>query len=483
MRAADVFLSTSRTEGTGFAVVEATACGTPTIVTDIPAFRAMMGPCETTALFPVGDAIAGAAAVCARLAQPADRDQVRRFFEERLSFGVIGNTLRTSYEALRDGRERRRVCLLVPGGVDRSGVERTIPCVLALVERLAREVDLHVIALRQDDAASTYRLRGATVECVPRDDRLGGLRALLRAHRERPFDVVHALWLHPQGTTAALAAALIRRPVVLHLTGGDLTAIPALPFGALVTARGRGMLRIAVAAAARVTVPSAAFQRRARELGIAAERLTLGVATDRWPAQPPRPRAADEPIRLLSVADINPVKDHTTLLNAFALLLQRGHDVQLDCVGVDTLGGAAQRRAAELGVSQQVRFHGFVPHLEARRFFDAAHILVVSSLHEGDPVAALEAAIAGIAVVGTRVGHLEEWTAACAVTCEPGNAHALADAIETLIVDEPRRLWSAAAAQKQALAHDADAAAQRILQIYEELSGKHDERARLRTAG
>ena len=56
-----------------------------------------------------------------------------------------------------------KVAIIVPGGVDRSGTHRVIPVLLWLIERLAREHDLHVFALYQEPVASRYDLLGASL--------------------------------------------------------------------------------------------------------------------------------------------------------------------------------------------------------------------------------------------------------------------------------------------------------------------------------
>src|SRR5690606_8407778 len=114
------------------------------------------------------------------------------------------------------------------------------------------------------------------------------------------------------------------------------------------------------------------------------------------------------------------------LLHAIAMLRTRGTDLRLDCFGEDTLGGEVQKQAARLGLDRVVHFHGFVPHARLRGLVERGHALVVSSRHEADPIAALEAAVAGLAVVGTAVGHLIEWAPEAALTCDPGDASGMA---------------------------------------------------------
>ena len=470
LRAADIFLASSRSESTGFALMEALACGAAPVVSDIPAFRALTDDGRVGALFPAGDAPAAARAIVNVANALPPRESVRAHFDTHLSVAALGRRLGTAYVDVHARRRRRRICLLVPGGVDRSGTHRVIPCILALIERLARNVDLHVLALKQETERRSYDLLGARVHCVPRHSRTAALRWLLRHGAEYDFDLLHALWMHPQGTAAAAAGALLRRPVLLHINGGDLADVRDIRFGGHASMTGRLRLRAARAGAVHVTVPSEAQVHRARELGFSAERLTLGVPLDRWPVRAPRPRRPGAALRLLSVGSLNRVKDHATLLHAVALLRGRGIAVRLDCVGEDTLQGECEALAADLGLGQCVRFHGFLPYGALRARFEDADALIVSSLFEADPIAALEAAIAGIAVIGTAVGHLAEWTPDASLVCAPSDPAALAACIAAIDGDEPRRLELARAAQAIAVEHDADRAADRVLALYEELA-------------
>lgn len=101
-RAADVLLTSSRREGSGYAVLEMLACGAPVAAADIPALRRIVGEDEGGALFPVGDPTAAAAAV-ERLCdgdREARRRAVRARFEAELSFEALGRDLCAAYRAL-----------------------------------------------------------------------------------------------------------------------------------------------------------------------------------------------------------------------------------------------------------------------------------------------------------------------------------------------------------------------------------------------
>jgi glycosyltransferase involved in cell wall biosynthesis len=101
-RAADFFLLGSHREGSGYALIEALACGTTPVVSDIPSFRALTGDGAIGALAPPGDAAALASALVAQAARP--RAELRHaaiaHFERALSFDAIGARLCAIYREL-----------------------------------------------------------------------------------------------------------------------------------------------------------------------------------------------------------------------------------------------------------------------------------------------------------------------------------------------------------------------------------------------
>jgi glycosyltransferase involved in cell wall biosynthesis len=363
-----------------------------------------------------------------------------------------------------------RIALVVPGGVDASGTHRVIPCLLWLIERLARDHDLRVFSLRQEARPRRYTLLGAPIVNIGRRGTIRRLAsALVREHRRGPFDVLHVFWGGGHAAVVALVGRGLRVPVVLHLAGGELVSLPEIAYGGRLTLRRRATLRVAVRGAARITAACDSVVREGAALGIKVKRVALGVALDRWPLLAPRPRPPSAVPRLLHVGSLHPVKDQGTLLRAGALLHEWGVPFRLDIVGEDTLAGQVHRLARDLDLGGLVEFHGFLPHERLRPLFEAAHALIMASLHEGGEVVTREAAIAGIPAVGTAVGHIADLApdAACAVPV--GDAEALARAALTLITDDDRRVALAERAQEQAKREDADWTALRFGEIYREL--------------
>jgi glycosyltransferase involved in cell wall biosynthesis len=101
LRAADFLVLGSHKEGSGYAAIEALACGTPALVTDIPSFRRITGDGRAGALSRPGDASAMARAMVAWASgdRAAQRRAAREQFERHLSLHAIGAQLRAAYEA------------------------------------------------------------------------------------------------------------------------------------------------------------------------------------------------------------------------------------------------------------------------------------------------------------------------------------------------------------------------------------------------
>lgn len=102
LSAADVLVQGSHFEGSGYAVIEALACGATPVVTDIPPFRRITRDGAVGTLVPTGDAGAFARAILelSQRDRSALRASARAHFERCLSFDVIGRELREAYAAL-----------------------------------------------------------------------------------------------------------------------------------------------------------------------------------------------------------------------------------------------------------------------------------------------------------------------------------------------------------------------------------------------
>jgi glycosyltransferase involved in cell wall biosynthesis len=105
MQSADVFVSGSRSESCGYALLEAMACGATPIVTDIPSFRMLTSGGYIGELWPCGDAARLAEALLRTAFNRPSRTEVRAHFDETLSFEAVGRQWASAYAQVQDSRQ------------------------------------------------------------------------------------------------------------------------------------------------------------------------------------------------------------------------------------------------------------------------------------------------------------------------------------------------------------------------------------------
>ena len=363
-----------------------------------------------------------------------------------------------------------RIALVVPGGVDRSLEYRIIPALLALISRLAINNDVHVFALYQESKAAEWKAMGAHIRNIgPRQTVWRAVRAICAEHRTTPFNVVHALWSGWPGLIAVASGKILGIPCLVHIAGGELVSMPEIAYGGRLKWYGRLREAYNLRAATAVTAASTPVIEKLAELGVAAQRIPLGVDLTAWPPRDPVQRDQGRPARLIHVASLNLVKDQATLLRALASLMRSGVNFEMKVVGEDTLHGEMQAMTLELGLSERVRFLGFLPQRQLRPLVEAADLMVLSSRHEAGPLAMLEAAVAGVPTVGTAVGHIHEWSPAAAASVPVGDWAHLAKTIGQLLEDEDLRLRIAREALQRAVREDADYTADCFQALYARL--------------
>jgi glycosyltransferase involved in cell wall biosynthesis len=138
------------------------------------------------------------------------------------------------------------------------------------------------------------------------------------------------------------------------------------------------------------------------------EVIENGIAWERYQTQPDKMRLRSQlgldPQRryVLCVARFHPVKDHATLLRAFALVAKQQENVDLLLAGDGSLRGELEALRDQLHLSARVRFLGV--RSDVSDLLQAADIFTLASVSEAASLTLLEAMAAGLPVVVTEVG-------------------------------------------------------------------------------
>jgi glycosyltransferase involved in cell wall biosynthesis len=327
-----------------------------------------------------------------------------------------------------------RIGLVVPGfSADAS--DWCIPALRHLARSLATRDDVSVLAIRYPYRADRYAVDGSEVLSLGGGLRHGArtlelwrdtLRTLRTEHQRRPFDVLHAFWATESGLIAAVAGRMLGVPTLVSLAGGELVALHDISYGDQRLAWERLKIDASLRLASHVSAGSDLLRRRAERHLRGRRRVhvaPLGVDLSLFA---PDSAVAGRPTRVVHVGTLTPVKDHATLLRAFAVVHRQLPDSCLEIVGDGPLAAELRRLASTLGVESNVRFRGEINHAALPSVYRGASACVVSSRHEAQCMVALEAAACGVALVGTRVGVLPELTDAVAPV---GDYHALAQSL------------------------------------------------------
>lgn len=208
--------------------------------------------------------------------------------------------------------------------------------------------------------------------------------------------------------------------------------------------------------------------------------LVSATLLDREVLSVPRTRPTGGPFRMLFVGYLRHEKGVGTLLEACERLLKNStRPLELAVVGASHSEDRGVTQALKSGLDalssrMSVSFLGhkaFGPDLF--RCFADADVLVLPSLSEGTPRVLVEARAFGCPVVATRVGGIPTSVddGVDGVLVPPGDATALASALEVLVRDEARRLELAEAGVKRARRHTVEAMAAQMIAEVERAAG------------
>jgi glycosyltransferase involved in cell wall biosynthesis len=276
-------------------------------------------------------------------------------------------------------------------------------------------------------------------------------RAFHRAVQALRPQVVLASWGYPDAWAGLKLARGVNLPLAAKVHGSDV----------LLLASGGGRRRQTIEAltgADAVITVSRQLTERAAQLGVEPARLHLNYnGVDAELFQPGPASAARAKLNLsadplvLFVGNLVAVKGLNVLIDACALLRDRGTPFQCRLIGQGPLRRALLRRIQEAALTHLVQLHGPCPLEQLPDWYRAANVLVLPSFSEGIPNVILESQACGTSVVASRVGGIPEILDDESMV-PPNDPRLLADAIERTIerpnvVSRPLTSWTDSAAQ------------------------------------
>lgn len=222
----------------------------------------------------------------------------------------------------------------------------------------------------------------------------------LKICRQWQPDVIHAHFVVPTGALAFALGRLTGIPYVLTAHLGDVPGGVPEQTANLFRVLNPAIQPIWRHAAAVTAVSSFVAGLAKSAAGVDARVILNGIEpmTTR-----PRP-APGNPIRIVMLGRLSVQKDPLLALRALAEL--RDLDWRFEVIGEGPLGREMREFALANQVENRVTFSGWLGADAVANRLHESDILLMTSSHEGLPVAGIEALQHGLAIVGSRIGGL-----------------------------------------------------------------------------
>jgi glycosyltransferase involved in cell wall biosynthesis len=486
-------------EGFGLVVLEALACGTPVIGTDVGGIPEALGGLDGTLVVPAGDAPSLAARMRAGLDRtlPLPTRERCRKHAEQFSWDVAASRNVAVYrQAIRPEAHSKVRVVYLDHCAGLSGAELALA---RLLPALLPYVDAHVVLAEDGPLVPRLLAAGISHEVLPmaeatRDLHRERVRAgrlpiraavdsalyitrLARRLRQLRPDLVHTNSLK-SALYGGVAARLAGVPVVWHVR--DRIAEDYLPQAAVKMVRFAGKyLPRAVIANSRSTLATLPYFSQPEsavvsDVAVHSRRATviaspILVRLIDWPAVRV---SAGRDLRIGMVGRLAPWKGQHIFIEAFARAFPEGRFrafiVGSALFGEEDYEVELKSLVSRLGHEDRVEFCGFVQDVaEKLASFDV--LVHASVIPEPFGQVVVEGMAAGLPVVAANAGGPAEVIddGVTGILCPPGDVMALSEALRRLAEDPELRLQLGEAGRAKSREFAPENIAAEVMRVYE----------------
>jgi glycosyltransferase involved in cell wall biosynthesis len=172
---------------------------------------------------------------------------------------------------------------------------------------------------------------------------------------------------------------------------------------------------------------------------------------------------------VLSVGDLQPRKNQIGLIKAFARLVNAYPQLKQSLVlaGKETwFADQVHKAARESGVSDRIKFFGFVSDDDLLQLYNACDLFVFPSFYEGFGLPALEAMACGRAVACSHTSALPEVVDGAAILFDPYALDEIVRALADLLLDRELRARTERLGLQRAAHFSWQKTAERTLEVF-----------------
>jgi glycosyltransferase involved in cell wall biosynthesis len=458
----DIFAyATTPKEGMGNALAEAMMLGLPCVASDLAPVREVAGTPPAIVLVPPGDAGCLARAMMDLADHPELRVRFGQSARKRAVAKLSARTFARHYfdllrvprrgndegSGLKNGRALKLLHILIT--LERGGCEGTS----RMVCEGLREVEHQVLVVEGEGPMSAdFAAAGAKITYLHQAGQswfkvIPPLRAILDEKKPDGVIIWHGMVALPQ-----FLYALRGRNIPVLVYGGN----PAYTLPRLVDWKFRGLRLLLPGAPATYVCCSdyvaQSFDRSGYLRPFPREVVFNGVMpVDEAAIHHPRKIGQEEELTIGMVARLDRIKDHSTLLRAFAQLREKRPAARLELAGDGALRGPLEAEARQLGLGQSVRFLGMVNDVYgAMKNWDI--FAFATTPEEGMGSALAEAMMEGLPCVASDLAPIREVAGMppAVVLTPPGNPARLAQDLWQLANDFELRVRYSRAGRERA---------------------------------
>ena len=361
-------------------------------------------------------------------------------------------------------------------GLGRGGAEQLLLNLARTIDSAAVSLEAAYVLPPKDALVPDLEQAGVLVHGLgDPTDQTAWLRRLRRLLDSGAYDIVHT---HSPLVAAAARLLAPRRTVLAHTEHNVWQRYrrPTRWLNAATINRNAVVWAVSEGVAESIRLPRIGHRRPSVEVlvhGIDASRLTSGPGAK--VAALKRLGLAEGPFTVGSVANLTPKKHQDTLISALVELREMVPDARLVLVGDGPSREHLGDLVTSLALDGSVMFTGVrddVPDL-----LPAFDVFSLSSMHEGLPIAMLEAMAAGVPPVVTAVGGIPEVVGheRDGLLVPARDVASLAAALRRLATDHQLRSSLARTAMVRAQQFGIGPAADTLTHRYSELTGNYEE--------
>jgi glycosyltransferase involved in cell wall biosynthesis len=219
--------------------------------------------------------------------------------------------------------------------------------------------------------------------------------------------LIHVHWAIPTGLIGALAAAVLRRPLIITIHGSDFRLATNEPSFL------KKIFLFVCRRARHLNCVSAVMKKEMEGMGIDSRKIsTFPMGIDETFLGAEREQKKDlnnRPFTILSNRNLLPIYNVSLLIRAIPLVIKELSNVKFLIAGDGPERENLERQTKNLNVGDFVQFLGQIPHESMPNLLSQADIYVSTSLHDGASVSLLEALASGAFPVVTDIPSNREW--------------------------------------------------------------------------